>query len=121
MNSSFLLLSNLKPSEKINYSTLKVIHDEAKLYTGWVHNFVSQNMFLNSRNKPLKMLNFCRNDQKNERTKEEQRSVLVAESADISQNAQFGLVMFFGENSEIFFVKFSTFSLKINGGLKIDS
>ena len=44
-----------------------VLHYEAKLCTGCVC------MFSHSRNKSLNMLNLCRNDQKNERTKEDQR------------------------------------------------
>ena len=50
-------------------------------------------MFLDSRDKSLNMLKFCRNDQREGRTKEEQRERLVAESAYNAQNAQFGLVM----------------------------
>ena len=49
-------------------------------------------MFLDSRDKFLNMLKFCRNDQRKEQ-KKKKWSVLVAESAYNAQNAQFGLVM----------------------------
>ena len=47
-------------------------------------------MLLDSRDKSLNMLKFCRNDQREGKIK---GSVLVAESAHNAQNAQFGLVM----------------------------
>ena len=50
-------------------------------------------MFLDSRDKSLNMLKFCRNDQREGKSK---GSVFVAESAYNAQNAQFGLVMIEG-------------------------
>ena len=58
-------------------------------------------MFLDSRDKSLNMLKFCRNDQRKVKNK---GSVLVAESAYNAQNAQLGFVM--KKNSESIFAPF---------------
>ena len=50
-------------------------------------------VFLDSINKSLIMLKFCRNDQKMKEQKKNKGSVLVSESAYNAQNSQFGLVM----------------------------
>ena len=50
-------------------------------------------MFLDSRDKPLNMLKFCRKDGKIREQKKNKGSVLVVESAYNSQKALFGLVM----------------------------
>ena len=61
-------------------------------------------VFLDSRNKSLPVLKV----KENERTKEEQRNVLVAKSAYNSQNAQFGLVML-GNGKELTLASFLQF------------
>ena len=51
-------------------------------------------MFLDSRDKSLNMLKFCRNDQRKKKEKKKnKRSVLDGESAYNAQNTQFGLAM----------------------------
>ena len=59
-------------------------------------------MFLDSTDKSLNMLKFCRNDQRkeNKERKKNKGSVLVAESAYNAENAQFGLVMKFSYDSK---------------------
>ena len=53
-------------------------------------------MFLDSRDKSLNMVKFCRNDQtEGKKQKKNKGSVLVAESAYNAQTAQFGLVINF--------------------------
>ena len=60
----------------------------------WIGAQIRVCMFLDSRDKSLKMLKFCRNDQREgQEQKKNKGSVLVAEYAYNAQNAQFGLVM----------------------------
>ena len=50
-------------------------------------------MFLDSRDKSLNILKSCRKNKKMKEQEKNKRSVLNADSAHNSQNAQFGLVM----------------------------
>ena len=61
-------------------------------------------MFLDSRDKSLIKLKLCRNDHRKWKNK---GRVLIAESADISQKAQFGLVMDIFKMSKVFFSNLS--------------
>ena len=82
----------MKPTKKEKNLTLRgqIVH--------WIGAQFYVCMFLDSRDKSLNMLKFCRNDQ---RKVKNSGSVLVAESAYNVQKAQFGLGMQININKEL--------------------